>query len=370
MVLQKMLNPLVRTGTSRLRSKYLLRAFVSSARLGSSTDFPTNSQQRLQRRSLRTHYQQTRTLFWSSKDDGQKESGNYVAQTQHGTIIQPFPTSPSFSLSEVISKQRDEDLSPQELALKVALQQHKEVTDDPGLSNEDIKRSLENLRDCFEALEYWEESLHVEQELESYAGTSLELSESIFRQGKLCMRMGDPIHASEKYQRALDRFRIEHGEIYHADVGNVLVAIAGVHYHRENPDECMQVLEEAEQHFRKHGLSQSDTYELEQDPHPDLVKCLDNQGMIFRFREDFNSALEKFEEALALVEPNNYEKRQTLQMHIADMLSALDDVDSGIYYYQKILKEDKERRGSDEETELDAVIRHSIGLLHSQEVNR
>jgi tetratricopeptide (TPR) repeat protein len=133
----------------------------------------------------------------------------------------------------------------------------------------------------------------------------------------------------------------------------------------------MAVLEEAEDHFRKHDqpiMNSGNSEGSNNNPHPDLVKCLDNQGMMYRLQEDFHNALEKFEEALAVVGRSDIEKRQSLQMHIADMLSALDDVDGAIFYYQKILKEDKEERGSDDETELDAVIWHSIGLLHSHQV--
>ena len=324
-----------------------------------------------------TSPQPKRTFFWSSKEKEDNEHPQSekeiikpsIVENADGTEYRPVP-----SFSSSLSKVRDGDLNKEEIALKQALEAHQALLDDPdNATSVNTKASLEHLRDCFEKLEYWEESFEAEVELESYANTSLELAHCIFRQGKLHMRAGNIVHANEKYQKALKMFQIERGaDIHHADIGNVLVAMAGVHFHRQDPDECMGVLEEAEDHFRKHEQQPIDdrgaTHNHKQDPHPDIVKCLDNQGMIYRMQGDFYSALEKFEEALAVVGHSGFEKRQSLQMHIADMLSALDDIDSAIHYYQKILKEDKDRRGSDDETELDAVILHSIGLLHSQQV--
>ena len=50
-----------------------------------------------------------------------------------------------------------------------------------------------------------------------------------------------------------------------------------------------------------------------------------------------------------------------------EMLKCIDDIDGAITYYKKILKKDRERRGSDEETALDGVILHNLGTLHSQQ---
>ena len=310
------------------------------------------------------------------------------------------------SSQALVLKQSDDELSVDELALKAAIQQHEAVlnatTTKTSTKEEDrIKKiiaSLQNLRDALEKLEYWEDALEVEVELESYARSALEMAECIFRQGKLYVRQQNDVQGHARYQTALEIFTIEHSrnsgsnssgdvntelenteedDVYHADIGNVIVAMAGVHFSQGDIDECLNTLDTAEDHFRRHGTRKSDHksswFSLSKpssnniEPHIDLVKCLDNQGMMYRFKEDFYAALEKYEEALEVLGGRDDTKRLALQMHIAEMLKCIDDIDGAISYYTKILQEDRERRGSDEETVLDGVILQNLGTLHSQQ---
>eukprot|EP00797_Seminavis_robusta_P022376 Sro356_g125230.1 guanine nucleotide exchange factor (295) ;mRNA; r:8508-9392 len=201
----------------------------------------------------------------------------------------------------------------------------------------------------------------VEQQLEWYAQSSLDLAACIFRQGKLHMLLEDAVAANAKYQKALDLYRMEHNEQdYHADMGNVLVAMAGVEFHRQHVDGCLQLLNQSEDHFRYHNSTATTT--TTQEPHPDLVKCLDNQGMMYRLKQDYQDALEKYQEALQIVvagkDPEN--KRQALQLHIADVLSSMDEIDGALEYYQTILDEDQDPA-------LEGVVLHAMGVLHAQQ---
>ena len=299
------------------------------------------------------------------------------SQSQPEVIIPVVDSHPRAVLSSqsLVLKQHDDDLSADELALKAAFQHHEALLDNPhaATNSEDRIKSLYSLRDALEQLEYWEDALQVEAELESYAPSALELAACIFRQGKLYVRQQNDLQGHSRYQKALEIFTIEHGDgTYHADIGNVIVAIAGVHFSQGNIDECLQTLDSAEDHFRKHGTKKSDeswfaSNTTTTEPHVDLVKCLDNQGMMYRFKEDFYAALDKYEEALEVLGDRDFSKRQALQLHIAEMLKCVDDMDAAVLYYQKILQEDRERRGSDEETVLDGLVLQNLGMMHSQQ---
>ncbi|CAB9528239.1 guanine nucleotide exchange factor [Seminavis robusta] len=271
-----------------------------------------------------------------------------------------------FPSQSMILKQRDDDLSPEELDLKLALQHHQGLLQDDTSTPEtsqDMQDSLLHLRTCLESLEYWDDQLMVEQQLEWYAQSSLDLAACIFRQGKLHMLLEDAVAANAKYQKALELYRMEHsGQEFHADIGNVLVAMAGVEFHRQHVDGCLQLLNQSEDHFRYHHTTTAITTTT-QEPHPDLVKCLDNQGMMYRLKQDYQDALEKYQEALQIVvagakDPEN--KRQALQLHIADVLSSMDEIDGALEYYQTI-------RDEDQDPALEGVVLHAMGVLHAQQ---
>jgi len=340
--------------------------------------------------------------------------------SQTTTTSTTSTTSTSFVTSSqalVILKQRDSDLIPEEIAFKTALQHHEALLDEPGASNADRIASLETMRDALEALEYWEDALLIEEELEGLATCALESAACIFRQGKLLVRQELDLQGYARYQKALEIFTLEHNNrnnvaaaaaaavvdsddedddvYFHADIGNVIVAMAGVHFSQGNVDECLTTLDAAEDHFRNHGTKKSErpsflSWTPQTEPHPDLVKCLDNQGMMLRFQEDYYGALTKYEEALDVLGDRDVEKRQALQMHIADMLKCVDDIDGAITYYEKILAEDKARRRrqrrrrqsngdddvdddeednthEDEETVFDGIVLYNLGTLHSQQ---
>jgi tetratricopeptide (TPR) repeat protein len=62
------------------------------------------------------------------------------------------------------------------------------------------------------------------------------------------------------------------------------------------------------------------------------------------------------------------EKRQSLQMDIADMHAALDEPDEALVLYETIMKEDGERREDpSQDTALDGVMLHNMGKIRAQQ---
>jgi len=250
---------------------------------------------------------------------------------------------------------------------------------------------LEDVRDAYEALEYWDKSLAVEETImenllvdagdhdddgaddggtdsSSRSKKEWERAGGLYRQGKLRMRMRQLGQAQKLYQQALDAYRnqlrlrsppLE----YHPDIGNVHISMAGVHYHRDRHPESLDLLREAEQHFVDipavaNGGGESD---VETNYHPDLVKCLQHQGLVHRSMQDFDSALQAYERALqafddmteteVVVGESDYddvrhEKRLGMQLDVADMTGALDRHRDALELYQRILDEDSAYRGT------------------------
>jgi tetratricopeptide (TPR) repeat protein len=321
------------------------------------------------------------------------------------------------SSSRVVLRQAQEELSALEQALQEALSKHEqlvaEYNDDTDENNSDneaykvsLRRSLEELRDCYENLNYWEDALTIEQgPLQDLCQTSNDTDRAacLYRQGKLHMRMQCTADASKYYQQALALYRTAYSStsgddsnngnknviVHHADIGNIMISMAGVHFHRDKLDLALSVLIEAEDHFRKHGQQQQQQGQQLQlqpaVPHWDLVKCLQHQGLVYRMQEDFESALVEYQEALEVMDsmiinmsitassiPDDADtRRQSLQMDIADMHAALDEADEALEMYETIMQEDREgREDPNEETALDGVMLHNMGKIRAQRGQR
>jgi tetratricopeptide (TPR) repeat protein len=365
-----------------------------------------------------------------------------------------------FPSQAMLFKQRDENLTPLELQAKMALLQYhqslqvaqiqRETTEkDDATTSRIQQQSLEHLRTCFESMGFWQDALLAEKLLEPYynnddndndvrpsssssssSSSSLSsLARCIYRQGKLYMLMSDPLQASVQYQKALELFQMElfsiTGSLYHADIGNVLLAKAGLEFQRQQIDKSLQLLQESELHFRCHHhrdqkpppqqqqqqqeqhqvSNNTNNHDNDKDnhgngasavttaPHPDLVKCLDHQAMMYRLKGDYPTSLAKYQEALqllqVLIENNNdhnngmhdtdhtdhtelHDKRQSLQLHIADVLGTMDDVEGALAMYQTILDQDRHRNNNKTDATaadpaLEGVILHSMGCLHMQQ---
>jgi tetratricopeptide (TPR) repeat protein len=306
-------------------------------------------------------------------------------EVSHADVVEPETMRERpISSSGHILRQNDDELDELERALKSALELYQSLSpNDPR-----ARPALEAVRDCYENMLYWDDALAAEQALEELLLVEEDDEEQqaarAYRRGKLYMRLQNLVEASRYYKEALNIYERIYPESYRAEKGNVLISIAGIRFHREQLQASLQLLMEAEPHFRKHGLlqtSEAAANDLETPnlgkPHVDLVKCLQHQGLLHRTTEDFAAALNAYQEALHILETfycsdtENVvqERRQGLQMDVADMRSALDEFDSALAMYETILSEDKERRqrnGDKESTALDGVMLHSMGKINAQ----
>jgi len=278
--------------------------------------------------------------------------------------------------SPLILKQRKEDLTELERDLKQALKRYKSLVDadsNASITDQQRRQSLEAVRIAYEKLSYWDEALATEQAIEeAFVVSQLDQAASLYRQGKLHMRMGAQMEALRHYEKSLALFKQEHvknaGTSYHADMGNVLISIAGVDFARDRLESSLSILQDSEVHFRYHEQQSLnvDLTKLPSPPHLDLVKCLSHQGLLYRSMGDFSTALSKYREGLQTLEeiidsssfaepkaPNGddstdntavfLEKREGLHMDIADMLLAMENYDEALEIFQSILDGERKR---------------------------
>lgn len=235
--------------------------------------------------------------------------------------------------SVTLLKQEDHELSLMEIDLKRALKEYlQEISSLPVHIDEGKQRSgpnirpsqsvMEDLQRAYMELGYWEESLQLEQ---SKCALYLEpdtdeYADSIHAQGKFYLRQEDFRNSKRLYQEALQYFESSGNAIQQ---GHVLISIAGWYYFRNQLDEALE------------SLAQSETL-IGSNPAL-LVKCLDNQGLIYRLWGEFNTALDKYQQALQVVVDKDTE--WALRLHVGDMLVALDEPQEALAVYQTLLED-------------------------------
>jgi tetratricopeptide (TPR) repeat protein len=271
-------------------------------------------------------------------------------------------------------------------------------------NDNEYQSSLQELRQCYENLTYWDEALRVEQEL--YASfidaptTDDERAGSLYRQGKFHMRLQQTSTATRFYHEALELYQsslmmlddsdtnkdcnlaaADRRTAVAAAIGNIRISMAGVYYYRDHFDAALRHLVEAEAYFQPSKNNINDK------PHVDLIKCLQHQGLVYRTMEDCPLALQRYQAAWDVLEQLQQqqcrdgddndddtthspvlprERRQALLLDLADMHSACGAFDPAVQLYHQILDEDRTHRGNDEETALDGVIRHNLGKIHAR----
>ena len=281
-------------------------------------------------------------------------------------------------------RKEEETVKGFEEALEEALKRHKSLMKEQKSDDEKVLASLLELRDCYENLGYWDQALGVEQEFGKLLAVDnvKGRAENLYRQGKLLTRLEKMVSAGRYYRQALDLYDEIYSQTYHADKGNVLVSVAGIHFHRGRYRESLAQLEDAEPHFRGHGADAMGSSDVDASsnnappppPHPDLIKCLQQQGLLHRSSENFVEARKCYQEALDVLEALpadiattvSHEKRQALLLDLADMLTACENYDRAVEVYNQILREDRIHTGSDEETALDGVILHNLGKIYAR----
>ena len=333
-----------------------------------------------------------------------------VRETKHTTITLPM----GGGAKKMLQQRRRLEQEQLEQALQESLQQYEEALMNDNTNDRDpnkLKQALIKLRTIYEDLQYWDEALHLEQlYMEQYTITSsnsnIDRADSLQRQGTLYRRMNNLLPAGQLYQQALDILNDNdndgndtHGDrVRQRKMGQVLMSMAGLQFQRNHVKESMQLLQKAQTCF---APSSSNNNEPDESSIIDLVMCLQHQGLLHRSQHDFASARDCYEQALTILDPlliidqktlndeedgdgnkrkSYYEKRQGLQLDLADMLAALDQNEQACELYQRILIEDKEigrqqqaiaRGDNDNDSEeepsaLEGLVLHNLGRIHAQ----
>jgi tetratricopeptide (TPR) repeat protein len=254
------------------------------------------------------------------------------------TSSKPSSFNPLEASSATLLKQADEELSAVELTLKESLKNYQKEKD----NETSLPHLLEDLQQAYMDLGYWEEALGVERTkcADFFQPNTDEYADSIHAQGKFSLRQEDFKNSKRLYEQALDYFTNTQNDVQR---GHVLISLAGWYFFRDQLTEAMQHLQDSEALL---------------DSNPSLlVKCLDNQGLIHRLWGEYDTALDKYRQALQVVADDD--TRQALNFHVADMLVALEEPDQALDVYQELLLETKASNAG-----MQGVLLHNIATIH------
>jgi hypothetical protein len=279
--------------------------------------------------------------------------------------------------SSSILKQEDRELSMDEIKLKIALNEYlNEIKSITANSNDNIndnqKYLLDELQQAYMDIEYWEEALQIEQykcrvfynntdtSTDIDTNATNEYADSIHVQGKLYLRQLDFINSKRLYDESLTYFEKTKNTIQQ---GHVLISLAGWYFFQQSNNDDNQ---QKHLNMAMDCLKQS---ELMLDSNPALlVKCLDNQGLIYRLWGEYNIALDKYQQALQVV--IDKETKSALLMHIADMYVALEVPNDALIVYQDLLMEisssntNTTSQEQDDDLGIRGVLLHNIATIH------
>ena len=291
-----------------------------------------------------------------------------------------------------------------EMLLQQKLNAYQQASESDDLLN--IQQALIDVRGVYEDLNYWDQALRCEERLEMFWTTptsklqesdtslttttttttsissdhhnnnQLHLAHSWYRRGRYHMHMGLPADAAKLYQKALDEYHAYYGkDTFHADKGQVYLSMGGLQYAKGLHSQALKILQqESEPHFRKHNGGTSSI------AHPNLFKCLQHQGLLCREMEDYSQALQLYQQAKEFwkeISPDvtNAEERaklQSIELDIADMHLALDELQEALDMYRSIWEQDRIHRDRDEKGEtpltgMDGLMLHNIGRIYAQQ---
>ena len=299
--------------------------------------------------------------------------------------------------------------------------------------------ALHDLVAAYEALEDWDKALTIEQVLlQEYEDSSQQNNNAqdraacLYRQGKLYMRQEDWVRASRFLRQALELYNNEAERLsretanavvvpcdetirLHVNMAHVMISMAGVAFYRDRLMEALDWLHQTEELVRPTTTDETTkAADQRHDPivrHLVLIKCWQHQGLVYRSMDDYRAAWDKYRCALDWLESIPRSKdatddqqdeedeeeevkfwkeeypqiKQSLQLDLADMLSALDQHTEALDLYQAILQTAEEKLqqlqqpdNNDHETENDAallasmefqllrgVLYHNIGKLYA-----
>jgi len=309
-------------------------------------------------------------------------------------------------------------LSPEEEHLKECLHDYQEEPNDLNV--------LDALQQAYSTLEFWEEALAVEvskcdrirwmwseedrrrrhrhhhpsddddndhDESENSYEYQHSYADSIHVQGKLWLRQGNFEQSRPLYEEALSYFRKKEFQ-NPVQEGHVLISLAGWHffqYEASIPSDRSTTSTTSSSStsyaVSSQSLQKAMEYLIESEGKLDsnptlLVKCLDNQGLIYRLWGDYEMALDKYQQALQVV--IDQKTKHALQLHIADMYQALREPHEALILYQNVLhdlqEEDEEGQStmmmsdstrttmttSSDSLAMQGVLWHNIASIHVQ----
>jgi tetratricopeptide (TPR) repeat protein len=169
-------------------------------------------------------------------------------------------------------------------------------------------------------------------------------------------------------------------------MGKMLIGLGGICLHRGDfPQEALPYLEQAEMHYSYHGMciDNDDTKGEQQqqppDPHPEISVVFNNQALIYRMMGQHHVAIEKYKKMLVFCEKyesDNEEKRDHIQLQIADCLFSVNQLSPSLDYFQTLLqneltRQERRRHGGEENstsTSQEGMLRYHIGVIHSKQV--
>jgi len=177
--------------------------------------------------------------------------------------------------------------------------------DDDNTYEKDVQENLELIRQLHYQLEQWKKALQIEEELYGFyycspTSDSLVRAQSHNRIGYLHQQLRNYSTSHDHYMASLQCFecKIRPTYRYHADMGEAWNALAGLAVAEDKYDFAMDLLQQkAEPHFRHHGqlkMQQDDA--SEEQPHPEILKCLHNQVQLLQYMNQHETAQEIKEE--------------------------------------------------------------------------
>jgi tetratricopeptide (TPR) repeat protein len=174
-------------------------------------------------------------------------------------------------------------------------------------------------------------------------------------------------------------------------MGKMLIGLGGICLHRGDfPQEALPYLEQAEMHYAYHGMcidnddtkgeqQQQQQQQQPPDPHPEISVVFNNQALIYRMMGQHHVGIEKYKKMLVFCEKyesDNEEKRDHIQLQIADCLFSVNQLSPSLDYFQTLLqneltRQERRRHGGEENsasTSQEGMLRYHIGVIHSKQV--
>jgi tetratricopeptide (TPR) repeat protein len=273
---------------------------------------------------------------------------------------------------------------------------------------EKLCEAMQQLRQAYEDLMYWDKAVDVEEKLlQQYtmimeANTNNDGNEeirkkvatSLVKLGDLHVEMGHHfVEARRYYKQAMEIYLQLHqpppsplkkgGESssnlsnppMHADMGQVLHSVAMTYARQEEFDKATTILNQAKEHFVYHGLSlpmndddhddddddgdedeeeRNDNTPKDHQVHPGVFQVLEDHAWILRLTDRYEMALSVYQEAYSYAKELKVEAKSEfwndMEMNMADCQLALGKTEQALYTYQGLLDKAVAQRSKAMET--------------------